>query len=144
MFRVSGWRCNKEQNPVCLLPSDLQATTSRPCPSRTPPGAALLPLGHAGRGDQWHFLLGEQMVQRMGTGVTWQGTGGTLLVWEGGTGKVRDVHDVIFEPLPLSSSYFKKGKLCGTKEPKDESNPFSWKHFPIHKVMNTSQICLCD
>lgn len=58
-------------------------------------------------------------MQRMGTGVTRQGTGGTLLVWEGGTGKVRDMHNVIFEPLPLSASYFKKGKLWGTKQPKD-------------------------
>lgn len=75
MFSASGQRCNKEQSPVRLLPSDQQATTSPPCPSWTPPGAALLALGQAGRGDQWHFLLGEQMVQRMGAGVTWQGTG---------------------------------------------------------------------
>lgn len=74
MFNVLGQRCNKEQNPVCLLPFDQEASTSQLCPNLTPLDAALLPLGQADREDQWYFLLGKQMVQRIWAGMSWQGT----------------------------------------------------------------------
>lgn len=74
MLNVLGQRCNKEQNPVCLFPLDQEASTLQHCPSLTPLDAALLPLGQAGGEDQWHFLLGKQMVQRISAGMTWPGS----------------------------------------------------------------------
>jgi len=70
-----------------------------------------------------------------------------VIIWEKGAGKQKSEGDAwghLWAPCPCHLPVLKREGSGGTKQPKDELNLFSWKHFPIHKVMSTSHIFLCD
>lgn len=130
MLSLPGQGCNKEQNPSYLLPSDREATTPPPC-WWAPAGAEPLQeqLSHlqaGGRGHQWHFLMGQQTVQRMGAGVTWQGAGkgaGWCLCvkTEQESRRVKEMYEVTSEPWPRHLPALRREETGAQLSPKTNS-----------------------
>lgn len=149
MLSLPGQRYNKEQNPACLLLSGQQTPRQAVLQyllAWSSPIAAL-PTARRAAGDTHGTFLWDSRGWELGWPcmVLAKGHNGAYMRKKSRKAeKWRRCMRSSLSPLPLSSSYFKKGRLWGTKQPKDELNLFNWKHFPIHKVMSTSHIFLCD